>query len=178
MHQNQAVEAPLPLVEFKAFLRKSLEDSKASMYTTWSRIRKNSQYQWEEIQDGASYLFCNPSLSSLILTGPQKSPTSFDSFDKDSSPGSEGKTQERARQLRRISRKNDRKLHVQRSSRLRRNAIPVTIKSSSIPISTSPFPCYDYVLVSFIIDTHHRSTRLHPIVDLKQVLGVLTSRSQ
>ena len=103
MHQNQAVEAPLPLVEFKAFLRKSLEDSKASMYTTWSRIRKNSQYKWEEIQDGASYLFCNPSLSSLILMGPQKSPTSFDSFEKDSSPGLEGKTQERARQLGRIS---------------------------------------------------------------------------
>ena len=26
------------------------------MYTTWSGHRKNSQYQWEEIQDGASYL--------------------------------------------------------------------------------------------------------------------------
>ena len=26
------------------------------------------------------------------------------------------------------------------------------IKASSIPISASPFPCYDYVLVSFIIE--------------------------
>ena len=30
--------------------------------------------------------------------------------------------------------------------------MPVTIKSSSISISASLFPCYDYVLVSFIIE--------------------------
>ena len=56
MHQNQTVKALLPLVEFKAFLQKSLEDSRASMYITWSRIRHDSQYQQEEVQYWASQL--------------------------------------------------------------------------------------------------------------------------
>ena len=37
----------------------------------------------KKIRDWASYLISNPSLSSLILTGLQKNPTSFDSFEKD-----------------------------------------------------------------------------------------------
>ena len=43
------------------------------MYTTWSRIRKNSQYQWEEIQDGAPYLEHPP--QSIEFTKPQASST-------------------------------------------------------------------------------------------------------
>ena len=39
-HQkNQAIEDLLPWIEFKVSLRKSLGDSKASVYTTWSLIR-------------------------------------------------------------------------------------------------------------------------------------------
>ena len=37
--RSQLVKTPLSLVEFKAFLRKILGDSKASMYTTWSHLR-------------------------------------------------------------------------------------------------------------------------------------------
>ena len=47
-------------------------------------------------------------LSSLMLIKLQKSPTSFDSFEKHSSPGSDGITREGARQLGHISQKNDR----------------------------------------------------------------------
>ena len=47
-------------------------------------------------------------LSSLMLTKLQKSPTSFDFFKKDSNPGSDRITQEGARQLGHISRRNDR----------------------------------------------------------------------
>ena len=59
------------------------------------------------------------------------------------------------------------------------------IKASSIPTSASPFiltsshhrfPTSASWLRPGLI--HHQSTRLHPIVDLEQVLGVLTSRSQ
>ena len=39
----------------------------------------------EEVYNWASHLISNPSLSSLILTGLQKSPTSFDFCEKDSS---------------------------------------------------------------------------------------------
>ena len=50
-------------------------------------------------------------LPSLMLTGLQKSPTSFDSFEKDSSPGSDGttslKTRVGARQLGRVSQGNN-----------------------------------------------------------------------
>ena len=35
--KNQAVEDPLPWVEFKAFLRRSLSDSRAFVDTIWSR---------------------------------------------------------------------------------------------------------------------------------------------
>ena len=69
----------------QTFLRKSLGNFSALMDTIWSRVKQNSQYQWEEIQDGASHLISNPSLSSLILTGLQKSSTSFNSSEKDSS---------------------------------------------------------------------------------------------
>ena len=54
--RNQTAEAPLPWVEFKAFLRKSLGDSRAFVDTTWSRIERDSQYQQEEVQDWASHL--------------------------------------------------------------------------------------------------------------------------
>ena len=37
--RNQAVKTPLLWVELKVFLQKSLGDSKASVYTTWNRIR-------------------------------------------------------------------------------------------------------------------------------------------
>ena len=47
-------------------------------------------------------------LSSLMLTGPQKGPTPFDSFEKDSSPALNGTTRVGTRQLERISGENNR----------------------------------------------------------------------
>ena len=55
LRKNQAV-APLPWAEFKAFLRKSLGDSRSFVDTIWSRVKRDSQYQQEEIQDWAFYL--------------------------------------------------------------------------------------------------------------------------
>ena len=49
-------------------------------------------------------------LSSLMLIKLQKSPTSFDSFEKDSSPGSDRTTRERTRQLGRIGQKKKRSI--------------------------------------------------------------------
>ena len=37
--------------EFKAFLRKSLGESTAFVNNIWSKIRKNSQYQQEDVQE-------------------------------------------------------------------------------------------------------------------------------
>ena len=54
--RNQAAESLLSWVEFKAFLQKNLGDSKAFVDTIWSRVKRDSQYQQEEVQDWASHL--------------------------------------------------------------------------------------------------------------------------
>ena len=61
--RSQAV-APLPWVEFKAFLRKSFGDSRSFVDTIWSRIKRDFQYQQEEVQDRASHL---KHLQSILL---------------------------------------------------------------------------------------------------------------
>ena len=55
---------PLSWTEFKAFLRKNLGDSRAFVDATWSRIKRDSQYQQEEAQDWASHL---EHLQSILL---------------------------------------------------------------------------------------------------------------
>ena len=48
--------APLSWVEFKAFLRKNLSNSRAFVDNTWSKFKRDSQYQQEGVQDWASHL--------------------------------------------------------------------------------------------------------------------------
>ena len=76
---------PLPWVEFKVLLRKSLGDSRVFVYITWSRIRQDSQYQQVEVQDWASHLISNLSSLSSMLTGLQKSLLSFVYLERGSS---------------------------------------------------------------------------------------------
>ena len=47
---------PLTWDKFKAFLRQSLGESTAFVNGIWSRIKRDSQYQQEEVQDWASHL--------------------------------------------------------------------------------------------------------------------------
>ena len=54
--QHQATKDPLFWGEFKAFLRKSLGDSRSFVDVIWNKIRWDCQYQQEEIQDWASHL--------------------------------------------------------------------------------------------------------------------------
>ena len=42
--------------EFKAFLQKDLGSSQAFIDSIWSKFKKDSQYQLEEVQDWASHL--------------------------------------------------------------------------------------------------------------------------
>ena len=42
--------------EFKAFLRKNLRDSRAFVDGIWSKLKRDSQYQLEEVQDWAAHL--------------------------------------------------------------------------------------------------------------------------
>ncbi len=42
--------------EFKAFLRKALEDSRAFVDSYWTKIRRDSQYEHEEVLDWAIHL--------------------------------------------------------------------------------------------------------------------------
>ena len=42
--------------EFKAFLRKNLGDSTSFVDNIWSKVKRDSQYQQEEVQDWASHL--------------------------------------------------------------------------------------------------------------------------
>ena len=44
------------MIDFKAFLQKNLGNFQAFVNTTWSRVRRNSQFQPEEVQDWASHL--------------------------------------------------------------------------------------------------------------------------
>ena len=54
--QNADSSVPVTWDEFKAFLRRSLGDSRAFVNTIWSKIKRDSQYQQEEVQDWASHL--------------------------------------------------------------------------------------------------------------------------
>lgn len=46
----------LDLNEFKAFLWKNLKESTAFVNNIWSKIKKDSQYQLEEVQDWVTNL--------------------------------------------------------------------------------------------------------------------------
>ena len=54
--RHQATEDPLSWGEFKAFPQKSLGDSRSFVDVIWNRIRRDCQYQQEEVQDWASHL--------------------------------------------------------------------------------------------------------------------------
>ena len=47
---------PITWSEFKAFLRKDFESSRAFIDSIWSKFRRDSQYQLEKAQDWASHL--------------------------------------------------------------------------------------------------------------------------
>ena len=47
---------PITWPEFKAFLRKDLGSSQAFIDSIWSKFRRDSQYQLEEVRDWASHL--------------------------------------------------------------------------------------------------------------------------
>ncbi len=47
---------PIPWDEFKVFFRKTLRDSRAFMDSYWTKIRRDSQYQQEEVLDWATHL--------------------------------------------------------------------------------------------------------------------------
>ncbi len=51
-------------VEFKAFLRRNLGDSRAFVDSTWSKVKRDYQYQQEEVQDWAAHL---EHLQSILL---------------------------------------------------------------------------------------------------------------
>ena len=55
-HKRRGQVGPLPWIDFKAFLWKNLGDSQAFVDTTWSRVKRDSQFQQEEVQDWASHL--------------------------------------------------------------------------------------------------------------------------
>ena len=55
-HRKQLGGVSVPWEEFKAFLRKNLGDSRSFVDTIWSNIKRDSQYQLEEVQDWASHL--------------------------------------------------------------------------------------------------------------------------
>ena len=55
-HKRRGQVGPLPWIDFKAFLQKNLGDSRAFVDTTWSRVKRDSQFQQKELQDWASHL--------------------------------------------------------------------------------------------------------------------------
>lgn len=62
-HQSEGA-APITWIEFKAFLRKNLGDSRSFVDDIWGKIKHNSQHQLEEVQDWASHL---EHLQSILL---------------------------------------------------------------------------------------------------------------
>ncbi len=65
--------APMTWDEFKAFLRKSLGESNAFVGHVWSKLRRDTQHQLEEVQDWAAHL---EHLQSILLK-----------FDANNAPG-------------------------------------------------------------------------------------------
>ena len=55
-HKRRSQVGPLPQINFKAFFQKNLGDSRAFVNITQSRIKCNSQFQQEEVQDQTSHL--------------------------------------------------------------------------------------------------------------------------
>ena len=49
---------PITWTEFKAFLQKNLGKSKSFIDSIWRKLKRDSQYQLEEIYDWASHLEC------------------------------------------------------------------------------------------------------------------------
>ena len=47
---------PMTCVEFKDFLRKNLGDSRVFVYSIWKKVKRDSQYQDESVQDWAAHL--------------------------------------------------------------------------------------------------------------------------
>lgn len=70
---EKSAEFPIPLCEFKAFLRKNLGNSRAFVASIWSKFKRDSQYQLEEVQDWASH---PEHLQSVLIE-----------FDADGAPG-------------------------------------------------------------------------------------------
>ena len=55
-HKRQGQVKLLPLINFKAFFGKNLSDTQAFVDTTWSRVKRDSQFQQEEVQDQTCHL--------------------------------------------------------------------------------------------------------------------------
>ena len=55
-YRKQLGRVSVPWEEFKTFFRKNLGDSRSFVDTIWSNIKRDSQYQLEEVQDWASHL--------------------------------------------------------------------------------------------------------------------------
>ena len=47
---------PITWTKFKAFLRKNLGESKSFVDSIWKKLKRDSQYQLEEVYDWASHL--------------------------------------------------------------------------------------------------------------------------
>ena len=54
-HQGKKL-IPISWTEFKAFLEKSLEESKSFVDSIWKKLKRDFQYQLEEVYDWASHL--------------------------------------------------------------------------------------------------------------------------
>ena len=64
---------PITWTEFKAFLRKNLEESKLFVDSIWKKLKRNSQYQLEEVYNWASHLEYLQSI--LLKYDPVAAPT-------------------------------------------------------------------------------------------------------
>ena len=53
-HQDKEL-TPIIWTEFKAFLQKNLEESKSFVNSIWRKLKRDSQYQLEEIYNWASH---------------------------------------------------------------------------------------------------------------------------
>ena len=54
-YQNEEL-IPISWTEFKAFLQKNLRESKSFVNSIWKKLKRDSQYQLEEVYDWTSYL--------------------------------------------------------------------------------------------------------------------------
>lgn len=98
-HQGEGV-IPITWVEFKAFLRMNLGESRSFVNSIWSKLKRDSQYQLEEVLEWAAHLeHLQSILTEFDSVGAPREITMIRYFREGLKPSIKAKMDQRGREL-------------------------------------------------------------------------------